>query len=96
MAGQKAREWQGKRQMSAWPGSWLSFSSAEPGPGARGGVLKYFLNIQKYFFACFVGGFWWFFGAFWWFLMIFDGLWWSLYVFAWFCGAFARTVGRVG
>ena len=50
----------GQRQMSAWPGSWLSFSSAEPGPGARGGVLKFFLNIQKCFLLAFLvvfGGF---------------------------------------
>ena len=26
MAGQQAGEWQCKRQMSAWPGSWLNFS----------------------------------------------------------------------
>ena len=62
-----------QRQRSAWPGSWLSFSSAEPGPGARGGVLKYFLNIQKCFLLAFLvvfGGFLVVFGGF---LMVFDG-----------------------
>jgi len=78
MAGQKALEWLLKAE-SAWPGSCLNFSSAEPGPGSRGSVSTTFflvvLGALVLFYWLFVGFLvvlWWCLRAFWCFL---EGFW---------------------